>query len=646
MMEMVMEMSGSMGILNNILDNIDNPKGLLGLSQDILDATERIGEAWTGFHSSLSKKQHLDMDIKGYSFMDKQQLEALYGKDGPFKHTNTDIEEIDMSKATPEQRKLAMRTTIKQIAGELPPPSTDSSSKTRARRALDNYFAGPFPSPRVILSPYAFAPTVDVPSILGATILSPSLFSPFINSIKIIGVNALSPTIGSAFILSPYVLAPLILSPTLINPYILSPFVFGPFILSPLVMTPFVLSPYVFSPNIVTPYLMSPLILSPNVLCPDILSPTVLGGSVLSPTAMSPSIATTYYLEAEEQSGKMSRLTPRESGRLIAERSRHIKLNESGIEKTAQLIFDAVKSGAIRESDFDAHDLHPKGKDQAAVDWVFLMDVINFSFWSEADDGVSKFLVTYNSKTYSGYFAACACVNRALDNGIPVTSAQYMAKVTKEELEQIFLSDTGTVIPLLDQRVAVMNEAGNKLLQKFNGTFYTCVQQCHKKAEELLRVIVENFESFRDYGLFDGTNVSFLKRAQILVADVYGCLKGKELGAFDDISSLTMFADYRVPQALAYLGALTYSDELMTILKAKTLLDNGSDFEMELRGCSIHVCEMIVKAVSKLRTVSGDDSLRPITAMDVDIFLWVYRRKFAEEIERIIPFHRVRCIYY
>uniref|UniRef100_A0A914UWV2 Queuosine 5'-phosphate N-glycosylase/hydrolase n=1 Tax=Plectus sambesii TaxID=2011161 RepID=A0A914UWV2_9BILA len=107
-------------------------------------------------------------------------------------------------------------------------------------------------------------------------------------------------------------------------------------------------------------------------------------------------------------------------------------------------IFDAVKSGAIRESDFDAHDLHPKGKDQAAVDWVFLMDVINFSFWSEADDGVSKFLVTYNSKTYSGYFAACACVNRALDNGIPVTSAQYMAKVTKEELEQIFLSDTGS----------------------------------------------------------------------------------------------------------------------------------------------------------------------------------------------------------
>lgn len=31
---------------------------------------------------------------------------------------------------------------------------------------------------------------------------------------------------------------------------------------------------------------------------------------------------------------------------------------------------------------------------------------------------------------------------------------------------------------------------------------------------------------------------------------------------------LTMFADYRVPQALVYLGALRYSDALMQALKS------------------------------------------------------------------------------
>ena len=40
-------------------------------------------------------------------------------------------------------------------------------------------------------------------------------------------------------------------------------------------------------------------------------------------------------------------------------------------------------------------------------------------------------------------------------------------------------------------------------------------------------------------------SVSFYKRAQILVADIWACFEGKDLGAFDDIDSITMFADYR-----------------------------------------------------------------------------------------------------
>jgi hypothetical protein len=39
--------------------------------------------------------------------------------------------------------------------------------------------------------------------------------------------------------------------------------------------------------------------------------------------------------------------------------------------------------------------------------------------------------------------------------------------------------------------------------------------------------------------------VSFYKRAQILIADIWGCFEGKGLGFFEDIDHLTMFADYR-----------------------------------------------------------------------------------------------------
>ena len=39
--------------------------------------------------------------------------------------------------------------------------------------------------------------------------------------------------------------------------------------------------------------------------------------------------------------------------------------------------------------------------------------------------------------------------------------------------------------------------------------------------------------------------VSLYKRAQILIADVWGACEGKGLGEFRDIDTLTMFADYR-----------------------------------------------------------------------------------------------------
>lgn len=63
--------------------------------------------------------------------------------------------------------------------------------------------------------------------------------------------------------------------------------------------------------------------------------------------------------------------------------------------------------------------------------------------------------------------------------------------------------------------------------------------------------------------IHQGERVSFYKRAQILVADTWSVLEGKGDGCFDDISSITMFADYRLPQVLVHLGALKYSKELL-----------------------------------------------------------------------------------
>lgn len=87
--------------------------------------------------------------------------------------------------------------------------------------------------------------------------------------------------------------------------------------------------------------------------------------------------------------------------------------------------------------------------------------------------------------------------------------------------------------------------------------------------------------------------MAFYKRAQILVADIWACFEGKGFGTFHDIDQLTIFADYRIPQVLNYFGLITYSQDLQRKLNENCMLKYGSDDEMQIRGCTIHACEVL-----------------------------------------------------
>ena len=61
-------------------------------------------------------------------------------------------------------------------------------------------------------------------------------------------------------------------------------------------------------------------------------------------------------------------------------------------------------------------------------------------------------------------------------------------------------------------------------------------------------MIVREFSGFRDEAIYQGEQIFFYKRAQILCADLigaYGDIEHPE--TFKNKEQLTMFADYRVP---------------------------------------------------------------------------------------------------
>ncbi|KAG0168294.1 hypothetical protein DFQ28_009251 [Apophysomyces sp. BC1034] len=300
------------------------------------------------------------------------------------------------------------------------------------------------------------------------------------------------------------------------------------------------------------------------------------------------------------------------------------------------------------------HPLHPKTADRSTVDWIFLIDLLNFSFWSDLDvqdratPHPDRYAIQYGNNYYTGYWSLCAAIRRALDQGIPATDAAYYFRAASDDqLAAIFRSDTKEQVPLLHERIRVMREAGQILCEKFNGSFATCIEQSGKSAARLLDILVTHFPSFRDIHTFHHRSVAILKRAQILIADLWACFDGQDYGEFNDIDTITMFADYRVPQALHYLGLLKYSHELTTKLERHENLPSGCTEEIEIRGNSIWSVELLRRRImEKKHDGDADQSQQQqqINAILLDFYIWDFAKEHQDEM--MVPTHCTRSCFY
>ncbi|CRJ98160.1 hypothetical protein BN1723_019880, partial [Verticillium longisporum] len=137
-------------------------------------------------------------------------------------------------------------------------------------------------------------------------------------------------------------------------------------------------------------------------------------------------------------------------------------------------------------------------------------------------------------------------------------------------------------MPLLSERLVCLREAGQVLYENYDCSVATLVESANGSAAGLVNTLGREFACFRDEHRYDGRKkpVRLMKRAQILVADVWACFEGEGFGAFRDIDKLTMFADYRVPQILNSMGCLYYSPSLATAINKKSFIETGSRWEL------------------------------------------------------------------
>ncbi|XP_034026340.1 queuosine salvage protein isoform X2 [Thalassophryne amazonica] len=335
-------------------------------------------------------------------------------------------------------------------------------------------------------------------------------------------------------------------------------------------------------------------------------------------------------------------LPPRESGQFVAERSRDVFVDDEGVQRVAEMLYAVRHSDSLTASGWKkANPLAPEPTSDQALNWVFVVNTLNFSFWPGKKGEECK--VTYKGTTYTGYMTLCAAITRAMEEGLAITDPKYFSQITVEELGHIFRSDNETPMPMLQERHQVLTEGGRVLLEH-GGSFRSFISQAGNNAQKMVELIVEKIPSYRDEATYEGQRISFYKRAQILVADFWGMMEARGEGDILNMDWLTMFADYRVPQALVYLKVLCYSDVLMQSLKDGEVLSSGDRREVEIRGCSVWSVELIKSRLCKL-VQERDGQTCNINSAVIDFYLWPYAKQHHKEMAHI-PIHHTRSVYY
>lgn len=335
---------------------------------------------------------------------------------------------------------------------------------------------------------------------------------------------------------------------------------------------------------------------------------------------------TLYHLPPSEQDP----LNILQSTRTVLEQGEQVWINPDAIERLGdRWAQEDTGEGPLAPPPWDTT-LHFHDESERSVNWLLLLDALNFCFWAEK--GQERWNITYHGKTLNGYWAETAALKRAVEEGMPLWDANFLSTIDDETMAHIFRG-AGT-IPLFAERVAHAREVGRVLLTQYNGQFTNAITQAEYHAMKLVKLLERDFSSFRDISTYRQQPIPFLKRAQICVADLASAFQGQGWGAITNLEQLTIFADYKLPQVLRHYSILEYHPSLAQRIDNQELLSAGSEEEIEIRAATVWAGELLRQALQNRN--------RSATAADIDMRLWL----IGQQSQDMRPYHRTRTIYY
>lgn len=101
-----------------------------------------------------------------------------------------------------------------------------------------------------------------------------------------------------------------------------------------------------------------------------------------------------------------------------------------------------------------------------------------------------------------------------------------MSKVTAKELQERVFANKD--FALLEERARIVREVGTVIEHEYSGKFTQFIEEAKKDVPTLVRQIVQKFSGFRDEAIYDGEQIFFYKRAQILISDLIGAISERK----------------------------------------------------------------------------------------------------------------------
>ena len=255
-----------------------------------------------------------------------------------------------------------------------------------------------------------------------------------------------------------------------------------------------------------------------------------------------------------------------------------------------------------------------------ATDFVLVANAIDFAF-TDFTTGV-KFEVDYGGRRWSDSEGLFACLKRALEEGVPILDGHYLSRVTKADLQHVFRG--GNIeMPMLEERVEVLQGVGKVLAKRYEGRFHKFVESAsprlYDEGRGLVDKLVKEFPRFNDVSTYDGHEVKIYKLTQLGFWMLYATLRRSGGFRLEDPEKMTAFADYIVPVALRVMDILRYSPALESAVNIGKLIPRDSPQEIEIRAHTIYATALLREEVNQRRPKD-----KQVIIPQIDARLWTH----------------------